>query len=153
MRIHKCPWGYVFEANFIFPNKKAIHIEITSVMTSLHCHLVGNLNQSNVVNKLKARYNNIFHNWVFPQMCRSTLGFCLNNVYWIQWIHWIQWQFFLMMTWTHYLLFRRQRCNNRATKTQVTERILKLIHIHASVICQIPLIRWIHWSSLSFTEN
>ena len=44
----------------------------------------------------------------------------------------------------------KQRLKHNASKTQVTERIFKLIHIHALVIYQI---RWIHRISLSFREN
>ena len=41
----------------------------------------------------------------------------------------------------------------RHSKTQVPERIFKLSPIHASVIYQIPWIRWIHWISDLFGEN
>ena len=33
------------------------------------------------------------------------------------------------------------------------ERIFKLNPIHASVIYQIPWMRWIHWTSKLFREN
>ena len=51
--------------------------------------------------------------------------------------HWIQWQkiLFLKDSWsgTHYLLCERQRLHHCATETQLTEKIAKLIIIHASV--------------------
>ena len=54
------------------------------------------------------------------------------------------------MTRTHYLLYKRPRWYHSATKTRATERILKLIRIHTSVIYQIL---WIYWISLSFRET
>ena len=39
-----------------------------------------------------------------------------------------------------------QTHNHSAIKSQITERIFKLIPIHASLIHKIPWIRWIHWT-------
>ena len=50
-------------------------------------------------------------------------------------------------------LCKRLGCYHSARKTQVTERIFKLIPIHASVIYHIHWICWIHWISDSFREN
>ena len=51
---------------------------------------------------------------------------------------------------TRSLLRKRSRCYHSASKTQVTDRISKLTHIHASVIFQITRI---HWIFLTFREN
>ena len=55
--------------------------------------------------------------------------------------------------WTHNLLCQRQGCYHSASKTHVRDRIFKLTPIHASVIYQIPWIRWIHWISIHFRGN
>ena len=48
---------------------------------------------------------------------------------------------------------KRPGCYHSASKTQVKDRIFKLTPIHASVIYQIPCIRWIHWKFCSFRKN
>ena len=46
---------------------------------------------------------------------------------------------------THSLLCKRQRLYHCTTDTQLTEKTVKLILIHASVIFEILWIRWIQW--------
>ena len=46
---------------------------------------------------------------------------------------------------TNYLLCERQIFYHCATETQLTEKTVKLFHIHASVIYQILWIHWIQW--------
>ena len=48
---------------------------------------------------------------------------------------------------------RDQASYHNASKTHVRDRIFKLSPIHASVIYQIPWIRWIHWIPAPFREN
>ena len=55
--------------------------------------------------------------------------------------------------WTHCLLFKRQRCYHCTAETQVTEKILKLNRIHASVISQILWICWTQWKFCSIYKS
>ena len=55
--------------------------------------------------------------------------------------------------WTCHLLHKRPGCYHNISKTPVRKRIFKWSPVHASVICSIPWIRWIHWISIQFREN
>ena len=80
--------------------------------------------------------------WVFPK--------CFH------WIRWIQWQnicHYSKRAQTCHCLCKRPGCSHRTSKTHVRDRIFKLNPIQASVIYQIPWIRWIHWISDPFREN
>ena len=57
------------------------------------------------------------------------------------------------VTWTWNLLCSILQFYFSASKTQVTDRIFKLIPIHATVICQIFGICWIQWKFCSIEEN
>ena len=65
------------------------------------------------------------------------MEFFLNYFHWIQWI---PWQFFCKK-WVlnSEPFYERQRWYHSATKTQVTERIIKLTLIHASAISSVSL--------------
>ena len=75
----------------------------------------------------------------------------------IRWYHekldWIQCQIFFVekIIWTWNLLWKR--ICYRSNKTQITDRILKVTPIHASVINQMPWVRWIHWQLCSMKGN
>ena len=69
-------------------------------------------------------------NWVFPKC-----------------FHWICWQNIC-----HRATFW-PGCYNSTSKTHVRDRIFKLSPIHASVIYQIPWIRWIQWIPVPFRKN
>ena len=66
---------------------------------------------------------------------------------------WIQWQnicLYSKRTWTCHLLYKRPGCYYSTSKKHVRDRIFKLSQIHASVIYQIPWIRWNHWIQWKF---
>ena len=54
---------------------------------------------------------------------------------------------------TCHVLCKRPTCHHSSSKTHVKDGIFKLTPIHASVIYQIPWIRWIHWKFCPFRKN
>ena len=52
-----------------------------------------------------------------------------------------------------HLLCEKPECYHSTSKTHVRDRIFKLSSIHASVIYQIPWIRWIQWNPVVLREN
>ena len=70
----------------------------------------------------------------------ATMEFLLNVVISVTKI------FFIKRPRTCHLLCKRPRCYHSISKTCVRDRIFKLNPIHASIIYQIPWIRWNHWT-------
>ena len=52
-----------------------------------------------------------------------------------------------------HIVCKRPGCYHSTSKTRVRDRIFKLNPIYASVIYQIPWIRWIQWIPVPFREN
>ena len=90
----------------------------------------------------------VFEIWFYP-----TLKLCFEMSIWCfpECFHWFfQCQFFIRIC---KLLCKRPGCYHSASNRLVTDRIIKLDSIHASVIYQIYWIYWIHWISLPFRES
>ena len=94
------------------------------------------LNWTSQQNLVYTKFNN--NNWVFPK--------CFHSIRWIQWQKYYFKKTAVLKPIISCVRNRLYRC---ATETQLTEKTVQLILIHASVISQIPWIRWIEWNFCS----